>query len=243
MVRLLAFAAAALGFIASPALAQVSGGIPRVKERYEAPITDEYFFEGRFRENPAAAADTYSRALRFATCAARINAKISREVLTAAAGSTDETRILSKLAQRTRTCVVDHEVMPPIMLRGAIAETLWKGSGSIVNPTKRTEIELSEIENFVRAEPLGEMRAKVGTMPLSWASRCQVLILPRESAALLATKPGSSEEAALMTTIYGKSSVCGVPATLGGTGTIFARATMADALYQSVALADKISAK
>jgi hypothetical protein len=122
-----------------------------------------------------------------------------------------------------------------VLIRGALAETMWKQAGANPNPAKRTSVAVEDVEAFIKAAPLGELKTKVAGLPVSSVARCQVMALPAESASVLAAQPGSKEEHAAAVQLYAGSNVCGVLKGLGKTPATLVRAALADALYQDSA--------
>jgi hypothetical protein len=229
--KYLPLAALAVMTIASPALAQSGSPARASSDVFGNTQLDELNYEQGFRKDPASAAEAYRMASRFATCVTRFDSKRSAAVLAADAGSGAEAAALTALARKYGSCVGATGGVPSLLLRGALAEALWTKGGSIPNPSKRTKVDMTEIESFFKTSPRSEMLSKVGTLPLGWVSRCQVMAMPSLSAAVLKAVPGSPEERAAAAALYSKSSVCGVQS-LGDTIVTYSRATIADALYQ-----------
>lgn len=226
--------AGALFICSTAAVAQDPTGSParQAQDIFDVSIKDSDYFEVMFRNDPQLLAQSYSDALRFASCAAKLNRGAVGSVLTADAGSQQEARAIRDLSKRYGTCIARRSSVPPLVMRGAMAETLWKQVGADPNPAKRQSIDIADVEIFIRAAPRGETLAKSAGLPLSWVSRCQVMALPLQSAKVLAAQPGSNEELAEATTLYAASNVCGVLKGLGKTPVTAVRASLADALYQ-----------
>ena len=235
--------AAALICCSSVAAAQDPSGSParQAQDIFNVDIKDSDYFEVRMRDDPRQMASSYSDALRFAACAARMDQQATTSVLSVDAGSDKEARAISDLSKRYRNCAVRRAAFASFVMRGAIAEALWKQAGANPNPAKRQSVDIADVESFIKAAPLGETQAKSAGLPISWVARCQVMALPLESAKVLAAEPGSKEEIAAAQTLYAGSKVCGVQSGLGKTLVTAVRSALADALYQDgVRLASRV---
>jgi hypothetical protein len=232
IVIFMATASILFGF-SSAGVAQDPTGSParQAQDIFNVDIKESDYFEVMFR-NPGLAADTYANALRFGSCAAKMNQAPMRSLLAADAGSDAEMRAIRDLSRRFGACVVQRTSVSPLLIRGAIAETLWKAAGANPNPAKRSSIGIEDIEVFIRAAPLGERKTKAADLPLSVVSRCQVMAMPTQSAKVLAAPAGSKEEQAAAEALYAASKICGVTKGLGKTLSIAVRAGLADAFYQ-----------
>ena len=226
-------AAVLLGF-SSAAVAQDPSGSParQSQDIFDVDIKDSDYFEVMFRDDPRKVSQTYATALRFGSCAAKINSQAIRSVLAVDAGSDAEMRRIRDLSRRFGPCVVQRTSVPPLLMRGAIAETLWKEAGANPNPAKRTAVDIEDVEGFIKAAPLGERNTQAGGLPLSWVSRCQVMALPTQAARVLAAPAGSREEQSAAEALYAASKVCGIINGLGKTPSTAVRAGLADAFYQ-----------
>lgn len=229
-------AAAAVLFSSSVVVAQDQGALARqAQDILNVDIKDSDYFEMMFRDDPRSAAETYSGTLRSAACASTRDSNRASSVLAADAGSAQEARAIGELVRRHGRCVVGRQSVPAAVVRGALAEVLWEKAGANPNPSNRSELDFSEIEAFFQSRPRGEMVTRSARLPLSWVSRCQVMTLPRQSAKVLATEPGSSAERLEIQTLYAKSGGCGVSTGVGDMPLILGRAALADALYQNQA--------
>lgn len=232
-MRALCFGAVLLSMVAAaPAAAQTGSPARQNQDIFDVRNKESDYFEHIFRGSPQIAAESYSGALRFASCAVKLDSAAAVSVLAADAGSDEEARALRTLTRRLGNCALRRDSVPPLVMRGAIAETLWKQAGANPNPAGRQSVDISDVESFIGAKPLGEMVVKTGGLPLSWVSRCQVMALPNLTAEVLAAEPGSKEEQAKAEFLYANSTVCGVQRELGRTPVIAVRAALADALYQ-----------
>lgn len=232
-LALLTFLAVTLG--AGSAAAQEGGSPARRDSDVDMnDQRDELIYEQGFRKDPASAAEAYRVALRFAGCAARRDPRAARELLASDAGSAAEGVALTAVARRHRACVATRLAMPATIFRGAFAETAWAMNGSVANPRQLTKVDMSDIQSFFRAPPLGEVHTRAGRLPLSWVARCQVMALPSMAARLIATAPGSNEERAAVTALYARSGVCGIDRGVGDMVVAYARSSVADALYQNL---------
>jgi hypothetical protein len=214
-----------------PAVSQ-SSPARAAQDVFDVRNKESDYFEHVFRGDAGLAADSYSGALRFARCVGKLDPAGLSSVVAADAGSGAEDGAIRSLARRYKNCAVRRDSIPALVMRGAIAETIWKQSGADPNPGKRSSVDVADVANFVKAEPLGEMAVKVAGTPLSSVSRCQVMALPDQSAKVLATEPGSSEEKAEADALYVGSRVCGVQKALDRIPSVAVRAALADAFYQ-----------
>ena len=218
---------------AAPASAQTGSPARQTQEIFDVRNKESDYFEHIFRGTPQLAAESYSEALRFASCVAKLDRGGAVSVLAADSGSDAEARAIRDLTRRHRGCTVTRTSVPPLVLRGAFAEALWKQAGANPNPANRESVEISDVESFIKASPRGEMTIKTAGMPISWVSRCQVMALPNKAAEILAAEPGSLKEKTEAESLYASSRVCGVQQGLGRTPVIAVRAALADALYQN----------
>lgn len=232
--RLLALAVVTIGCAAPamPAAAQSGSPARQNQEVFDVSNKESDYFEHTFRNAFAAGSASYANALRFASCAVPLNSAGAAALLGTDAGSAAEARGLREFTKRHGVCAVSRESISPMIVRGAIAETLWKQAGANPNPAKRSTVQIEDVEGFIKAAPLGEQRAKSANLPLSWVSRCQVMALPEEAAKVLATAPGSEEEKSAAQALYAASNVCGVVKGLEKTSATLVRAGLADAFYQ-----------
>jgi hypothetical protein len=231
-MRALGFGFVLLSVLATaPAAAQTGSPARGSQEIFDVRNTERDYFENTFRNNPRLAAESYSGALRFASCAVKFDQAGVASVLASDSGSDVEGRAIRDLTRRLRGCAVSRDSIPPLVLRGALAEALWKQGGAKVNPAKRDSVEISDVESFIKASPRGDMTVKTAGMPISWVSRCQVMALPNKAADVLAAEPGSAKEKAEAEALYANSRVCGVQKGLEKTPVIAVRAAIADALY------------
>lgn len=217
---------------AAPVLAQTGSPARQTQEIFDVSNKESDYFENTFRNSSAQVAPSYVNALRFASCAAKLNSRAAAAIMSVDAGSAGEERALREFAKRNGTCAVTRGSVSPVIVRGAVAETLWKSAGANPNPAKRSTVGIEDVENFIKAAPLGEQRMKSANLPLSWVSRCQVMALPEDAAKVLQAQPGSREEKAAAEALYGKSNVCGVVKGLEKTPATLVRAGLADAFYQ-----------
>lgn len=225
--------AAALLAIPTTAFAQDPSGSParQTQDITDVPISESDFFHERFGKDTGGAAEAYSDSLRFAGCVIRMSEQGARTLLTLDSGSREEERQIRNILQRHKACAVRRASVPGVLLRGAIAETLWKNAGANPNPMKRTSVDIEDVENFIKAKPMGDGSNKAGGLPIYWVARCQVMALPEQAAKVLKATPGSAEEKAEVTALYSGSTVCGVTKGLEKTHAILARAALADAFY------------
>lgn len=235
---------AAVLLVAASGAAQAQSGSP-ARAAQDVDMNDnpdELRYEQGFRVHPDAANEAYRAALQFAECAARVNPKGVASILSRDANSAAESAALANFARRHGSCVRSRQRTVPLLIRGALAETLWRQSGAPVNPTRRTSIAITDVEAFIAAKPTAERVAKSGTLALGWIARCQVLAMPSLSAAVLTAPPASPQERAAADALYGKSQTCGVTTGLGATLVPYVRAVLADAFYQE-ALRSKLASR
>lgn len=218
----------------APAAAQTGSPARQNQEIFDVRNKESDYFEHIFRYGAQGGAAGYTNALRFASCVAKFDQSAASAVTAADAGSDSEARAIRELMRRYKTCAATRDSVPPMVVRGAIAETLWKQAGANPNPSKRDSVEIAEVESFIKASPKGEASVKTAGMPLSWVSRCQVMALPNKAAEILAAEPGSAKEKAEAETLYANSRVCGVQKGLGTTPVVAVRAALADALLQNL---------
>lgn len=228
----------ALALTPSPSFGQSGSPALANSDVYMNNQLDELRYELNFRKNPGSATEAYRSASRFASCVVRFDDRRSAAVLAADAGSVQETAAFGALTRRYGACINGSEGVPSLLLRGALAEALWVRRGAVANPSKRTSVDMSEIETFFKTSPRAELASKVGTLPIGWISRCQVMALPTLSAAVLKAPPGSTEERTAAAALYAKSEVCGVKE-LGNAIVPYTRASLADALYQDAVRSTK----
>jgi hypothetical protein len=214
------------------ASAQTGSPARNTQEVFDVRNKERDYFEHAFRNSANEGPEAYSNAISFASCTARLNAAATAKVLSFDAGSKLEDGAMRDLSKHYGTCAIKRTSTPPIFVRAAIAEVLWKQAGADANPAKRSSVEIEAVEIFIKTLPLGEQKTKVANLPLSWVSRCQVMALPTEAARVLATNPGSLEEKAAAEVLYAKSNVCGVVGGLEKTPSLLVRAGLADAFYQ-----------
>jgi hypothetical protein len=228
------------GLFPAASLAQ-SSPARSAQEVFDVSNKESDYFEHTFRHGATATGDDYAKSLSFAGCLARISPQAAASVLTVDAGGGAEAKLIRDISKRYSACAATRATVSPVLVRGAIAETLWKQAGANPNPKKRTTVDIEDVESFIKAAPLGEQRVKAANLALSWVSRCQVVALPKEAAAVLAARPGSPEEKAAAEALYGRSNVCGVMKGLETTPPTLVRAGLADAFYQDGRMASLTS--
>ncbi|QIK79749.1 hypothetical protein G7077_13385 [Sphingomonas piscis] len=240
-----AFAApAVLSAVLMSQVAVAQGSPARAnQEVFDVSNKESDYFENTFRNATPQGGDTYANVLRFATCAARLNPAGVAAILNYDAGSSQELGAIRDLTKRYGSCAITRRTIQPVMLRGAVAEILWKQAGADPNPSKRSSVGIEEVEDFIQASPRGEQKFKAANLALSWVSRCQVMALPTEAAAVLSTTPNSLEERAAAQALYAKSTTCGVVKGLEKTPPTLVRAGLADAFYQDRRKATMASAR
>jgi hypothetical protein len=218
--------------VAAQAAAQSGSPARQTQDMFDVRNKESDYFEHTFRAQPRVAADSYARALQLAICVAKLDGAVLNSVVATDAGSNEEARAIRTMTSRYRNCAATRESVPPLLVRGAIAEVLWKQGGANPNPLDRKSVDIADVESFIKASPRGEAGVKTAGMPLYWVSRCQVMALPNKTAEILAAEPGSAEEKAQAETLYASSHVCGVQKGLDQTPVQAVRAALADALYQ-----------
>lgn len=235
MLTRVIFVAAIFSTLAAPAFAQsemTRSAAREAQDIFEVSNKESDYFEHIFRGNTPQSASAYNEALRFATCATKLNHRAAASVLASDAGTAKETGALRELTRRQANCAITRASLSPVFVRGAIAESLWKSAGANPNPAGRNTVALDDVEAFIKAAPLGEQRVKSANLPLSLVSRCQVMALPADAAKVLQAIPGSKDELAAAEALYRNSKVCGVANGLENTSALVARAGLADAFYQ-----------
>lgn len=235
LLSLLAGALCASISTVAPAQDAPSGSPARnAQDVFDVRNKESDYFENTFRKSPKVAAEVYARTLNFASCLTQADTGAAASVLDADAGSKDEARAIQHMSRRYSRCIPRRETVAPIMIRGALAETMWKQAGANPNPTNRTSVDVADVENFIKMSPRGESATKAGNLPLYWVSRCQVMALPDQSAKVLAAAPGSDAERKEAATLYANSKLCGVENGLGDLSVAAARAGLAEALYRNM---------
>ncbi|QIK79627.1 hypothetical protein G7077_12650 [Sphingomonas piscis] len=202
-------------------------------ELFDFRQKESVFYEKALRQDWNTAL-TYMQTLTFATCAMRVGGgqKAVASSLKHSAGTSSEWVALNRLAKRYASCAPTIGRVDPAVLRGAVAEAMWK-SNSIV-PQAATSTPTGEyLAGLFEIQPRGDVRNRFENIPMSWLGRCAAFAMPDQSAALLKSNPGSPEEKSATAALIAASDRCGLKPSELPLDVATYRAAVADALYLS----------
>ncbi|QNN64526.1 hypothetical protein H9L12_09425 [Sphingomonas rhizophila] len=157
----------------------------------------------------------YRNALRFASCVDHFDRAAADRLLAVSIGSTEDQRVLSRLAERNGPCVAKVQRMHSLLIRAALAEVKLRASGQTAT---------------ARLAGVG-VPASVNGYPLKAITQCQAVTRPDMVNSLLASEPGSVAEREAVARIFAQSPQCG-PITMGRVTPTVARLALVDAAYQ-----------
>lgn len=164
-----------------------------------------------------AAVESYSAALQFARCVARLDGEAPGRLLKTPMGRDDDRSALFDLARQQRGCAGQMAAVSPILLRAALAESTLRQhrTGSRGEPQTAVGIP-AEVQGF----------------PLMRVARCQLAYAPDMVWKLLGTQPGGAGERAAAEALFGSVPQCSAGG-LGGIHPTVARLALVDAAFQA----------
>jgi hypothetical protein len=175
----------------------------------------------------------------FADCIVGKKPAESRALLRTLPNSPQQARAVTALIGKSTACLKysGQMALSPILFRGAIAESLWRGDAATRPSLPRAQADAADYERFAAILNGGYPRGATdpdwpATLLSRWMAFCAVRADPAAVDRLLATASGSADELRALAGIRPSLAGCLAQGQTIQTNRITTRALLAEALYQ-----------
>lgn len=207
----------------SPAHAQFKG--TPAQERAKTTSFRQSFESREIMGDPTKAVEIYGRTHVVAKCIAGIAGSKAGGLLGGELAGDASYRAFSRnLERRYQTCTNVDPNLPPILVSGALAETLVVGDGGASLEDRAKTVNVTEAEEF-----FGGLD---GTLTMETIAGCLSVYSPGMVYKVLGSEAESPEEISALNVLFARTPECGISAPPADIARIYQRGALATALYQ-----------
>lgn len=177
-------------------------------------------------DDPASAARMYDSSSLISHCVVKLSGDRAGALL-GGPGTSDPryTKLSNAMTGRYTSCLrgASAKSLSPALLTSAIAEDLIKRGGAGEVPDRAPNVNIDKAKAYH-----GDLNGPVTIVEIA---RCEAVYSPGLVNKVLATQPGSTEEASALGVMYAATPECGMFTTPSGVSQILQRSALANALY------------
>lgn len=183
---------------------------------------------------------TYDHLLKYGNCLANISRSGAMKAMDTKPYSADERRQTMVLGERSTACTLGKIENIHSLVRGTIAEALYKKN---VTAVPALADDPGRASSFVVAENLFNNEREQGDQVMIGATNCMVATSPAKAHAVLRSAHGSNEEAAAMDALFAAAPACAGRTRPAGLSRSFLRAFIADSAWRFASGPAKLAQK